>query len=54
MANGGWIVVGGMCWILVCKTMGGLVEKAGLRAGWVVGWVFGRLRWGGLICGGSG
>ena len=48
-----WPVEGGLLWVAsgrlwwpVGKTIGGLVEKAGLQAGWVAGWVFGQLRGG--------
>ena len=44
VASGGWIVVGGKWRITVGKTIGGPVEKAGLRAGWLARRVFGRLR----------
>jgi hypothetical protein len=48
VASGGWIVVGGKRWITVGKTIVWLVEKAGLRGGFLVD--YGR----GLICGESG
>jgi hypothetical protein len=52
VANGGWIVVSGKRWITMGKTIGGPVEKAGLRGGFLVDYSGGfDLWWVGVGCG---